>query len=226
MAEEAHAELEILDRHALVGGVDQPRRRLDGIARDGKKPYATVPNASRNQWLSVKPATQIGAGLAPGVGLLHPGLHRIPQRRVDRRARAAVRLERLDLVVALAEHVPHDRLLLVRRHPREQPAVDDDVAERRDDVPLLRRGRHRRRQRHRQQRLDHLGERRRDPACTLERVRRATTAPVPVTALEQSLDLRVSCCSGRYAPSAWISGAALTSALSAMPGTERARCVR
>src|SRR5919201_764078 len=37
-----------------------------GITRDGKNPYATVPNACRNQWLSVKPATQTGAGLAPG----------------------------------------------------------------------------------------------------------------------------------------------------------------
>ena len=30
------------------------------IALDGKKPYATAPKASRNQWLSVNPATQIG----------------------------------------------------------------------------------------------------------------------------------------------------------------------
>ena len=36
------------------------------ITRNGKKPYATVPKASRNQWLSVNPATQIGAGLASG----------------------------------------------------------------------------------------------------------------------------------------------------------------
>ena len=39
---------------------------LEHLARDGKKPYATAPKASRNQWLSVKPATQIGTGLAPG----------------------------------------------------------------------------------------------------------------------------------------------------------------
>ena len=33
---------------------------------DGKKPYATVPNASRSQWLSVKPAQASGATAAPG----------------------------------------------------------------------------------------------------------------------------------------------------------------
>ena len=32
----------------------------------GKKPYATVPNASRSQWLSVKPARQTGATFAAG----------------------------------------------------------------------------------------------------------------------------------------------------------------
>jgi hypothetical protein len=34
--------------------------------RTGKKPYATVPNASRSQWLSVNPAVIIGATFAPG----------------------------------------------------------------------------------------------------------------------------------------------------------------
>jgi hypothetical protein len=32
----------------------------------GKKPYATVPNASRSQWLSVKPTHASGAAIAPG----------------------------------------------------------------------------------------------------------------------------------------------------------------
>ena len=36
------------------------------IVRIGKNPYATVPNASRSQWESVNPATQIGASRAPG----------------------------------------------------------------------------------------------------------------------------------------------------------------
>ena len=36
------------------------------IARIGKKPYATVPNASRIQWLSVKPDRHIGARPASG----------------------------------------------------------------------------------------------------------------------------------------------------------------
>ena len=36
------------------------------IAFIGKKPYATVPNASRTQWLSVNPATQTGRTVASG----------------------------------------------------------------------------------------------------------------------------------------------------------------
>ena len=38
----------------------------ESIARAGKKPYATVSNACRNQCESVKPATQMGAATAPG----------------------------------------------------------------------------------------------------------------------------------------------------------------
>ncbi len=37
-----------------------------GIVRMGKKPYATVPNASRSQWLSVKPGHASGTARAPG----------------------------------------------------------------------------------------------------------------------------------------------------------------
>src|SRR5256885_14055551 len=40
--------------------------RSADIARSGKKPYATVPNAARSQWLSVKPEQIIGTGAAPG----------------------------------------------------------------------------------------------------------------------------------------------------------------
>src|SRR6185503_16208769 len=36
------------------------------IVRNGKKPYATVPKASRSQCESVKPAQQRGASFAPG----------------------------------------------------------------------------------------------------------------------------------------------------------------
>ena len=34
--------------------------------RIGKNPYATVPNASRSQWLSVNPATEMGSTAASG----------------------------------------------------------------------------------------------------------------------------------------------------------------
>ena len=79
----AHAELEVVDRDPLVGRVDQPRGQLGAIARIGKKPYATVPNASRSQWLSVKPATQIGASARARLEL--------GDERLDRRPRAAFR---------------------------------------------------------------------------------------------------------------------------------------
>ena len=75
MPHEAHPELEIVDRDALVGGVDQRAASSASITRNGKKPYATVPKASRNQWLSVNPATQIGAGLASGsTSLIQPAI--------------------------------------------------------------------------------------------------------------------------------------------------------
>jgi len=41
-------------------------REVIALARAGKNPYATVPKASRIQWLSVKPDTQTGATAAPG----------------------------------------------------------------------------------------------------------------------------------------------------------------
>ena len=62
------------------------------IVRIGKKPYATVPNASRSQWLSVNPAT---AAARPS-RRAHPrrrSLDRVPERRLERRARPATAVE-------------------------------------------------------------------------------------------------------------------------------------
>ena len=66
MAQEVEAELDVLD--AARSSAEWMRRAASSgsIARSGKNPYATVPNFWRTQWLSVKPATQIGAALAPG----------------------------------------------------------------------------------------------------------------------------------------------------------------
>ena len=54
-----------------------------GIARSGKKPYATVPKASAASGVSVNPATPIGASRAPGSSLRDERLDRIPERRAS-----------------------------------------------------------------------------------------------------------------------------------------------
>jgi hypothetical protein len=95
-----------------------------------------------------------GAGLA----LADEGVDRLPQRRVERGARAALGREPLEVVGDVgAEHLADDSVDRLRALSRQQAAVDDDLAERRDDVSLLRRGDHRRRERRREQRLDELG---------------------------------------------------------------------
>ena len=97
--------------------------------------------------------------------------------------------ERLQLVVGIAEDGAHDRLLLSRCLFRQQARVDDDVADRRNDVPLLRSADHRRGQRQRQQGLDHFGEELPDPPRLFERILRSRR-PRTRHCLEQRLDLR------------------------------------
>ena len=65
-AQPVEPELEVVDRDALVRRMDELRRHLGRHRARGKNPYATVPNASRSQWLSVNPAQQIGTARAPG----------------------------------------------------------------------------------------------------------------------------------------------------------------
>ena len=111
-------------------------------------------------------------GKRPGARLdpIDERFDRVPQRRLERRARTAVRLQHLELVLAVAEESADELLLLGGRLPREQAAVDRDVADGRHDVPLLRCSHHRRRERHREQRLDHVREHRRGLTRTNERV--------------------------------------------------------
>ena len=73
-------------------------------------------------------------------------------------ARAPDRLHPLELVVALAERCAEQGLDVGRRLLRKKPAVDGDLAERGDDVPLVRRVDHRRREREREERLGERGE--------------------------------------------------------------------
>ena len=94
VAQEAHAELEIGHRHALVGGVDQPccqSRRPSRAPGRSRRRRCRTPRAASGE--SVKPATQIGAATAPGSSALDERLHRVPQRPADRRARAALSLD-------------------------------------------------------------------------------------------------------------------------------------
>ncbi len=155
--------------------------RSPGIVRAGKNPYATVPNASRSQWLSVKPEQQIGTARAPGSLSATKDSTALHRRRVQRRARSAVRLEELQVVLDVAaEHRADHRLHPGRMLARQEPAVDDHLAHGRDHVPLLRGGDHRRRKRQREQRLHQLGDGRVHAARPLEhgsRRRHARRAP-------------------------------------------------
>ena len=59
------------------------------IVRIGKKPYETVPNASRTQWLSVKPGDDQRHRLRARLALRDERLDRVPERPRHRRARAS-----------------------------------------------------------------------------------------------------------------------------------------
>src|SRR5918999_4938025 len=105
MAQEADAELEIVDRHALVCRVNQARGDLD--VHRARREEAV---GDRSECLA-EPVAVRETGDADWHGhrarlrLAHPGIDRLPERRLDRRAGSAVRLEHLELVVPLAEYV-------------------------------------------------------------------------------------------------------------------------
>src|SRR5262249_55217761 len=128
------SELEIVDGHALVRRVHEARDQLDVHGTSGEE--AVRDGAER----LAEPVAVREAGDAhrnwtrARLRVLDEGLHGVPERRLERRARTAVRLEHLELVVAVAENLAHDRLLLLGRLTREQTAVDRDVADRRNDV--------------------------------------------------------------------------------------------
>ena len=144
------------------------------IVRIGKKPYATVPNASRSQWLSVNPARQMGTARAPGSTSRDERRDRVPERAV--RAASACR--------------PGARATPARSRPRRAPRADRGSASagvwpgssRQSTVTShsagitfrrLRRGDHRRRDGQREQRLHQLRPRAGRPRAT----RRAASRP-------------------------------------------------
>ena len=117
-----------------------------------------------------------------------------------------------------AEHRTDERIDSPLALPRQQPAVDRDLADGGDDVPLARCRDDRRREGRAEQRLDERRGDRVDLACATHRVdgrRRLAQHRV-----EKRLDLLLQLGSGRYADSRSISRAALTSALSAIDGSD------
>ena len=95
-------------------------------------------------------------GRRSGLGALDELLDRRPERRVDRRAGPALRCSPHELVVARAEPLPQNAVELLLRLAGPKPAVDGDLAEARNDVPLVGCRDERGRKRRRQQRLENL----------------------------------------------------------------------
>ena len=103
VAQEVDAELEVLDVDALVGRVDEQRRDL-GVHR----PHREEAVRDRAERVAHPVAVREAGGAdrdrrRRGLHLAHERRDRVPQRRLRRRARAADRLDPLELVVALAE---------------------------------------------------------------------------------------------------------------------------
>ena len=125
VAQPVDAELEIGDRHALVGRMDQlrgeigrHRARREEAVRDGAERLAE-PVAVREA------GEQIGNRAGAGLAGRDERLDRLPERRVQRRARSALRLEELQVVLDVAaEHRAGFRLDVRRVLARQQPAVD------------------------------------------------------------------------------------------------------
>ena len=138
-----------------------PSARAWSPARD---PWPDREEAVRNRPERLPEVVAVGEPRArdrrePGAGLelLRERRERAPERRLHRRARAADRLLELEVVCAVPERSADQRLDVVRRRLGEQPAVDRDLALRRDDVSLMRGVDHRRREREGEQRLDEVG---------------------------------------------------------------------
>ena len=180
-----------------------------------------MPNASRSQWLSVKPATADRHRARAGLALGDERLDRVPERRVERRARAALRLEELELVLDVAaEHRADHRLDPVRVLARQQPAVDGDLAERRNHVALV--ARRRSSSARRSARAAARRARRRSgPRLARRSSRDRRRRHLAEHRAKKRLDLRAAAAApGRNATSRSISGAAFTSALSAIAGID------
>src|SRR5947209_2892121 len=115
VAQPIDSELQVLDRHPLVRRVNQPCRDLDV-----HHPRREEPVGDRTERLAkpvaVGEARDTDRNCAPAwVDPLHERLDRVPQWGLERRARAPVRLQHLELVVVVSQDPAHDLLRLAGR---------------------------------------------------------------------------------------------------------------
>src|SRR5579884_1800312 len=173
VAKPADGEIEVGDRDPLVGGVDERRGNLRRqLARGGEEAVGDGAEGLA-QPVAVGEADACERGsLRSGLGLGDPLLERPPQRRVERRARPPASLDPLELVFDVpAEYGADDRLYVFGVLAGQEPAVDHDLAYRRDDVSLLRGGDDGGREGRREKGLDHGGRRARELAQARHRFR-------------------------------------------------------
>src|SRR5438067_5653218 len=108
MPQEIETELEIVDRCALVRGMDQPRGQIV-VHRPGGKEAVGDGTEGLAQPMAVsepQAADRHRAGFR--LDAFDERLDRAPQRRLDRRARPALALEPLELPIPLPERAPDD----------------------------------------------------------------------------------------------------------------------
>src|SRR3989454_4162409 len=109
---EAHRELQVLDRDALVRRVDQAGRQLGVHHPQREEAVGDGAEGLAEPVAVCEPGDADRRGPRFRVDLADPAGYGVPQRRLDRRACSPVRLEALQLVVAVSKHGAHDRLLL------------------------------------------------------------------------------------------------------------------
>ena len=189
-AQELDAELEVVDWYRSSAEWIRRAASSTSIVRNGKKPYATVPNASRSQCESVKPAQQQRRELRARLGFARPS-PRSPSRAACRAATASRRSARSS--PARTRPSPricaHDRLDVLRGLPGKEAAVDDRA--RTCAGTTFRRSRrldHRRREGEGEQRLDELDRSGSTAASAGEHVG-GQRACSPSTASRKPLDL-------------------------------------
>src|ERR671936_978598 len=124
VTEKTHAELEIVPPDPLVGRVDQTRSQL-GVHRTHREEAVRDGPERVAKPVAVREARDDeGHDPCGRFQLCDERLDRVPERRLSGRARPALRLDPLEVVVALAEHGPDHGLHVVGGIAREETAMD------------------------------------------------------------------------------------------------------